>query len=116
MWKLSKQTLKDKASIYNSQQWKILRARKLQAQPLCERCLKEGRYVSAHAVHHRVPIETARTYERMRCLAYDWSNLQSLCDKCHAEVHREAKSHSKQAHKQREEERLARWVESHATK
>ena len=60
---------KDKATIYNSREWKELRRAKLRAQPLCEKCLADGRAAgvaggwirSAHCVHHITPIETAAT-------------------------------------------------------
>ena len=63
------QQAKDKATIYNSREWKELRRAKLREQPLCEMCLADGRASgvaggwirSAHCVHHITPIETAAT-------------------------------------------------------
>ena len=71
---------KDKAEIYNSREWKQLRAAKLKQTPYCEKCRSDGLaagvkpfgYVrAAHCVHHIVPIETATTTEEMRRLALD---------------------------------------------
>ena len=91
---------KDKATIYNSRAWHELRTAKLRAQPLCERCLKEhGWIVSARCVHHIIPIETARTTEEMWRLALcDMSGLQSLCYKCHSDIHKAMRSRSREGH------------------
>ena len=45
----------------------------------------------------------------MEQLAFDWHNLQALCIPCHASIHKAERSHSKQSHKQREDDRLERW-------
>ena len=113
------QQQRDKAIIYNSKEWKQLRAEKLRSQPLCEMCIKKGieagvpgGYIrSAHCVHHIVPIETATTLEDMRRLAIDCglSGLMSLCDRCHAEIHRHEHSHAKATVQQREATRQERW-------
>lgn len=100
---------KDKATIYNSREWKELRIAKLRRQPLCERCLSQGRYVSAHVVHHIIPIETAHTMADMKRLAFDFSNLQSLCDQCHNDIHNDAGYHTREAVQQRANERMERW-------
>jgi 5-methylcytosine-specific restriction protein A len=102
---------RDKATIYNSREWQELRIAKLRSQPLCERCLSQGRYVSAHVVHHIVPIETAHTLQDMKCLAIDCglAGLQSLCDQCHADIHNDAGYHTREAVQQRANERLERW-------
>ena len=72
------QQQKDKNTIYQSREWKELRIQKYRANPLCEMCKAEGKDVSAHAIHHRIPIETATTMEEMKRLAFDWNNLVSL--------------------------------------
>ena len=64
---------------------------------------------SAIDVHHKVPVESARTPQEMEQLCFNPSNLQALCISCHANIHRNAKSHTKAAHKQRERDRLERW-------
>ena len=82
---------------------------KLQQNPLCELCQAEGFVRSAIDVHHKVPVESARTPQEMEQLCFNPANLQALCISCHADIHRNAKSHTKAAHKQRERDRLERW-------
>ena len=111
---------KDKASIYNSREWKELRIQKLRAQPLCEKCLADGRAAgvaggwirSAHCVHHITPIETANTMEEMRRLAFNPANLMSLCDECHHKIHEEMRSFDPANVKARAEARQARWADN----
>ena len=109
---------KDKATIYNSREWKELRIQKLRANPLCEICQQHGIVRSAHSVHHVVPIETATTMEEMKRLAFcsNMSNpldgLMSLCDECHHKIHEEMKSFSRESVKARAEARQARWADN----
>ena len=91
--------------------WKTLRQWKLEQNPLCELCEREGKVVSAIDVHHKTPVESARTPDEMERLAFDPNNLQALCINCHAKVHREARSHTRRSHEQRERDRLERWKE-----
>ena len=107
----NKNQAKDKATIYNSREWRELRIQKLRANPLCERCYEQGRYVSAHCVHHIIPIETAHNMADMKRLAFDFSNLQSLCDQCHADIHNQSGYHTREAFRQRADERQKRWEE-----
>ena len=123
---VSDKVAKDKAEIYNSREWKELRIAKLRANPLCEQCIKDGEaagvpggYVrSATCVHHIVPIETAKTMEEMKRLAFcsNMSNpldgLMSLCDECHHKIHEEMKSFSKESVKARAEARQDRWADN----
>lgn len=95
--------------LMNSKQWKLLRARKLAANPLCERHLEEGKVVAASVVHHIVEVESGHTEAECRALAFSWANLQSLCRECHADIHKAERSHSKEAHLQREQDRLEQW-------
>ena len=97
--------------LLNSKKWKQLRQWKLEQNPLCELCEREGKVVSAIDVHHKVPVESARTPDEMERLAFDPNNLQALCIPCHAKVHREARSHTRRSHEQRERDRLERWKE-----
>ena len=62
-------------------QWSAIRRMYVQAHPLCERCLKAGRYVKVEEVHHIKPLADGGTN--------DESNLIGLCRKCHAEIHAE---------------------------
>ena len=61
-------------------QWARVRMSKLKRQPLCELCLKQKKIQIAEEVHHVNPIRQGGDR-----LADD--NIQSLCRKCHAEVH-----------------------------
>ena len=104
---------KDKATIYNSHEWKELRIAKLRQQPLCEICQQHGIVRSAHSVHHITPIETATTMEEMKRLAFcGLDGLMSLCDDCHHKVHEEMKSFSRESVKARAESRQARWTDN----
>lgn len=61
--------------------WKRIRDRYVHKHPLCEQCLKEGRYVAVEEVHHIVPLADGGSN--------DESNLMSLCRSCHEKIHRE---------------------------
>ena len=64
----------------NSNKWKLLRAKKLQSNPVCEMCEANNRSTLG-----------------MRQLMFDYNNLESLCHSCHSDKHRRAFSHSKEA-------------------
>lgn len=93
---------------------------KLREQPLCEKCLADGIAAgvpggwirSAHCVHHIIPIETAKTKEEMRRLAFNPTNLMSLCDECHAKIHKETGKGTTQLRRDRAEARQERWKDS----
>jgi hypothetical protein len=53
------------------------------------------------------------TYEEMKQLAFMWDNLQSLCFKCHSEIHQQMNSRSKEGHKKASEAALERWINRH---
>ena len=107
----NQQQAKDKAEIYNSREWKELRIAKLRStNGLCEECMKEGIVTSARCVHHIVPIETARTKDEMKRLAFDVNNLRALCFACHARIHKELGSNTAKIVRQRAEARQDRWA------
>lgn len=91
------------------------RRRKIAQNPLCEECLKMSppRFTPTQCVHHLTEIESARTDAEAWDLATSMNNLQSLCFECHRKVHAEKRSHSKEAHKQRNSERLERFKARH---
>ena len=117
---VSVKVAKDKQEIYNSREWKELRIQKLRANPLCEQCQKDGEaagilggYIrSATCVHHIVPIETAKTKDEMKRLAFDVNNLRSLCFACHARIHKELGSNTAKIVRQRAEARQDRWADN----
>ncbi|MDR1103443.1 MAG: HNH endonuclease [Tannerella sp.] len=73
--------------IYGTVRWRSLRRAHLMEHPLCERCLSFGTVTPAEDVHHVVPFMKAGDTLSRRQLAYDPENLQSLCRKCHTELH-----------------------------
>ena len=116
---VSDKVAKDKAEIYNSREWKELRAAKLRStNGLCEECIKEGIVTSARCVHHVVPIETARTKDEMKRLAFcqnlpnPLDGLKSLCFACHARIHKELGSNTAKIVRQRAEARQDRWADN----
>ena len=60
--------------------WQRIRTRYVHKHPLCEMCLKQGRYVAVEEVHHIVPLSEGGTN--------DESNLMSLCRSCHEKIHK----------------------------
>lgn len=68
---------KETQRFYQSKEWKELRKLKLISQPMCEECLRSGKYVRARMVDHIVPI-------RQGGALLDIANLQSLCWSCHS--------------------------------
>lgn len=99
--------------LMNSRRWRELRTAKLANNPLCERCKAEGYVSAAQCVHHIVEVESGRTDDECRDLCFRWTNLQSLCYQCHAEIHKRNGKGTKQNHKQREDERLSQWLARH---
>lgn len=117
---VSDRVAKDKNEIYQSREWKELTILKKRANPLCEQCIKDGEAIgipggyvkSVECVHHIIPIETARTKEEMRRLAFDWNNLMSLCKPCHARIHKELGSNTAKMVRVRAEARQDRWKDN----
>ena len=68
-------------SLYSTVRWAKVRAIKLGRQPMCERCLEEGRLTQGEIVHHIVEVSQDKSK------ALDIDNLQTLCRKCHAITH-----------------------------
>ena len=52
-----------------------------QSNPLCELCQQSGKLTAAECVHHICKVSDGGTH--------DYSNLQALCNVCHARVHAE---------------------------
>ena len=107
---------KDYQRLLNSKRWKMLRQEYLRAHPLCERCKADGLIRSAIDVHHKVPVESAHTLAEMEQLAFDWNNLQALCIPCHSAIHKEGGKGTRELKKQREAERLQRWIDRQTKK
>lgn len=91
--------------LMNSSAWRSLRNEVISAQPICQEC---GRKVS-QCVHHIVEVESGRTDAEMERIAFNRANLQALCFECHNAIHKAKRSHSKEAHRQRQAEALERF-------
>jgi 5-methylcytosine-specific restriction protein A len=61
--------------------WMRLRDAYLRSHPLCEECERQGRTTIATLVHHKISLRDGG--ERL-CVM----NLQSVCLKCHQEIHK----------------------------
>lgn len=97
--------------LLNSRQWRETRERKLNDQPLCERCKRDGYITAATCVHHITPVESGRTDKECAELCFSFTNLMSLCYRCHADIHMAEGKGTKENHKQREQERLQQWID-----
>ena len=63
--------------VIHSTRWRKVRKMKLDANPLCERCLEKGIEEPATIVHHKDRNEFNNNFE----------NLLSTCFQCHEEIH-----------------------------
>lgn len=98
--------------LLNSKRWKLMRARYREAHPLCERCLAEGRVSATVDIHHKIPVESAKTDYDMQRLCFDYDgNLQALCVQCHIAVHQQEQSHTREGHQANEQKTTARWLD-----
>lgn len=75
-----RRNLESKA-FYNSAAWIKLREMKLNQDPLCQECRKNGRLVPGTVVHHSLDLRLDWTQ------ALDIENLVSLCASCHSRLH-----------------------------
>lgn len=92
--------------LINTARWRRLRAAVLAHQPLCQRCLEEGRLTPAAEVHHIIPIEEGLTGTQCTALAYDPANVQALCHDCHVQTHYELGRGGVEARKARQARQL----------
>ena len=77
--------------VYNTKQWRDLAALQLGKHPTCQLCAEQGRVTPAVDVHHvRSFTDITDPGERHR-VAFDPSNLLSLCKECHATLHNKAR-------------------------
>ena len=58
--------------------WRKIRNLYISKHPLCEECLKAGRYVPADEVHHIQPTDQGGSHAD--------DNLMSLCKSCHTKT------------------------------
>jgi len=97
-------------SLINTQRWRALRTKVLSARPLCESCMQHNRVTPATEVHHVRPVESTTNYASMKTLAYDESNLLCLCHECHANIHKDMKSHTKSAVKANRDREVKQFI------
>ena len=97
--------------LMNSKEWRQTRNEYLSTHPLCEECKERGIVKPAQCVHHIVEVESGQTDRECEQLCFSRGNLRALCFACHSELHKQLRSHSKEAHHKRNAERLRRWVE-----
>ena len=98
--------------LLNDRRWKELRRSYLQQHPLCERCQREGFVTAAVDVHHKQPVESAKTEQEMERLAYNPANLEALCIPCHIKTHQEMHSHCKEQVKANKARARRRFMEA----
>jgi P27 family predicted phage terminase small subunit len=79
----STENKKGHQDIYQDKRWKRLVAVKKKEDPLCEACLWIHVIKQVQEVHHKIPFEFGITTEEKEMLAFDLSNLWSLCTECH---------------------------------
>ena len=83
--------------LLNSPRWgEVKRIVWARAEGLCERCRREGYFTPGVDCHHKIPVESAKTEEEMKQLAYNVSNIELLCIPCHIKTHQEMLSHTKE--------------------
>jgi len=74
---------------YNTKAWRNLRLSYISDNPLCEECLKKGIATPAEEVHHKHEFMKGKTDDDKWNLLLDPNNLESVCRKCHDEIHRQ---------------------------
>jgi 5-methylcytosine-specific restriction endonuclease McrA len=104
---------KNYIKMINSTKWRELRLKKLQSQPLCEKCLEADKTTAACEVHHIIPVESAHNETQMKGLMFDMNNLMSLCHTCHADIHKAMFSHTKENVKANRQRQTKRFIEKY---
>lgn len=64
-------------SFYQLSAWRKASHAYRKAYPLCAECERQGRTTPAQMVDHIKPLADGGA-------AFDWNNLQALCNQCHA--------------------------------
>ena len=109
--------------MFNDKRWPGIKAFVWQRDGgLCRVCKREGieagvdgGYIkSGFACHHVIPFESAKSKAEMERLFFDVNNIILVCKECHARIHREMKSHTKEKvaeNKRRGADRRASWLD-----
>jgi len=85
--KTNSENRKERYSFYNTAKWRNLRLYKLAENPLCEICEKNNIITLADQIHHKKSFMEGKTLEEKNYFFYDFTNLLSICAKCHGELH-----------------------------
>ena len=72
-------------SFYKSKAWRECRQSFLAANPLCMRCLKEGRVKPATIVHHTIYLTKETVNDPS--ISLNFENLEAVCQDCHNKEH-----------------------------
>lgn len=83
----------ERQSVYNTQEWKLLRKSYFMKQPLCELCLQNGILKDGEDVHHIISPFKYKD-KRKHYFAYNPDNLLTLCKDCHSNIHSNHKEES----------------------
>lgn len=86
--KARKNRKKPKIAVEAYNAYRKIRNGHIQAHPLCEDCLKNGKVTAAEEVHHIKPFMSGATDIEKMALAVDPNNLVSLCHDCHMKRHK----------------------------
>ena len=109
--------------MFNDKRWPGIKAFVWQRDGgLCRVCKREGieagvddGYIkSGFSCHHVIPFESAKSKAEMERLFFDTNNIILVCKDCHAKIHREMKSHTKEKvaeNKRRGADRRASWLD-----
>ena len=109
--------------MFNDKRWPGIKAFVWQRDGgLCRVCKREGieagvdgGYIkSGFACHHVIPFESAKSKAEMERLFLDTNNIILVCKDCHAKIHREIMSHTKEKvaeNKRRGADRRASWLD-----
>lgn len=82
--------VEDRKKIYNTRKWMKLRKAQLLQHPLCQECLKNNIITPAVDVHHIISFMSVTDPLKRLYIAYNPSNLLSLCKQCHQKIHQNA--------------------------
>ena len=67
----------DNSAFYHSKQWRMTRNHYIKKNPLCEECMRNDMVTGGNCVDHIKPMSVGGS-------KIDESNLQTLCNGCHA--------------------------------
>lgn len=95
----------------SSRRWLRLRREKMTVSPLCEECAKNDRCTAATEVHHRIPVESVKSYTEQQRLMFDFVNLMSVCHECHVKLHVGLKKQTKEETIKRNKDQVERIIE-----